>query len=300
MPYYFAPAIGSGLMEMLDGAIKFLYEQIISIPGESSESHAALAMKQVITAMTFSDVDTKTISAVLSVITPVAFLLMVINFMAGLAKSGFDGRPGAQDDMLDMTIRCGIWLIIADFTLSHLADIVGHIMSLSVSFGNTMMGSLEGLSEVTTMPLPDTARLSLLALIFMLFGSFVAWFLNLIIQVIIVVVCLSAKIEVMLRIAFLPFGIASLANAEQSHEGMRYIKKLLASAFYCAGIVIAMYIANTASLGSAFALTEGDQGGVFGYVFSLLLITFARAVAPLASIGVVSIAKSMINEAFRT
>ena len=105
MPYYFAPAIGSGLMEMLDGAIKFLYEQIISIPGESSESHAALAMKQVITAMTFSDVDTKTISAVLSVITPVAFLLMVINFMAGLAKSGFDGRPGAQDDMLDMTIR---------------------------------------------------------------------------------------------------------------------------------------------------------------------------------------------------
>ena len=97
----------------------------------------------------------------------------------------------------------------------------------------------------------------------------------------------------------MPFGIASLANAEQSHEGMRYIKKLLASAFYCAGIVIAMYIANTASLGSAFALTEGDQGGVFGYVFSLLLI-FARAVAPLASIGVVSIAKSMINEAFGT
>ena len=38
----------------------------------------------------------------------------------------------------------------------------------------------------------------------------------------------------------------------------------------------------------------------FGYVFSLLLITFARAVAPLASIGVVSIAKSMINEAFGT
>mgnify|MGYP003377171581 CR=1 FL=1 len=29
MPYYFAPAIGSGLMEMLDGAIKFLYEKAV-------------------------------------------------------------------------------------------------------------------------------------------------------------------------------------------------------------------------------------------------------------------------------
>ncbi|MCD8082181.1 MAG: hypothetical protein LUE86_01315, partial [Clostridiales bacterium] len=179
---------------------KMLVNALTSLLGGSSQLSANIAMQTALNIMTFQQTDADIVSQALSVTAPIGFLLMVANFLAGCGKSSMRDH----EDGLQAFVRAGIWLLIADFMLIHLADIAGIILGLSGSYGKIMKDKLTMNSSDFSNALSDANNFSILALVIALVMSVFGWGAQIIASLITTVICLSAKIEIMLRLSFCP------------------------------------------------------------------------------------------------
>ena len=224
---------------------------------------------------------------------PIAMVMMVLYFLINLFSNAMQER---EPDM-NIFVRTGIYLIIGDLLLINTPEILSAFMGLSNGMLNQMneaMGTIAG--DVMAFDMVEGLT-SFLAAIALFIVSFIGKLLSIIGSVIVFVVCVSAKIELMLRLAYAPIGFASMAG-EDRHGSMRYLKKLFASAFYCGAIVVAMFIACTISTGMLVTLPDADKTNILSVAMRYVMASLYTMAMPLAAAGVINTAKSTINEAF--
>ncbi len=271
------------MRELLISWITGMNEQIAAISTSQAKNLATV----VIDTMSFSDKDNTILSAMLGYIGPIAFILMIIYFLMGFISQYSSGK----EPPINVFIRSAIFLIIADIALSHSDAIVTWIGNISV---NLMQGAydimLDASTNATGTLSDDFSGYSVVLLAALWAGSLLGWIISKIATVTIGITVLSVKIELMLRLALCPIGLAGFANEEFKHHSITYLKKLVACAFYAMAMVCVMFIAcNTAT--SSVTNSSGNT-----VITEILGVALTSITVPFACIGALTVAKSMVNE----
>lgn len=248
--------------------------------------------------MTFSDTpqggvpitDASIIQALINITAPIAMIIMVLYFLITL----FVSVSNEREPDIHIFWKAGILLILADITLTHTPEIIGNVMGLSNAVLNQMSDTIDTLSNTSVTP---EANVSLIALVVLLFVTMIGKLVSIVGTVIVFIVCVSAKIELLVRFAFAPIGFATIAGEHRPGESLRFLKKLFASCFYCGAIVVAMYIAcaQTTTFTTSIDLTDSN---ILTIAITYVTNCFYSMAMPLAAAGSISTAKSIINEAF--
>lgn len=245
--------------------------------------------------LTFSQDDAMIVSSIFSITAPIGFILMALWFMTGLLQDATHER----DSDINMLVKNGIFLIVADLLLVNAPTIIGKLMSLSNSFMEDMITA----TQLANIDLSNTHvfnddGLSLIALIVILVVGILGKLFGVIGAIITVIVCAASKIELMIRFAYAPIGMSSIADGgPRAHEAIRYLKKLFASAFQFGAIVLALYIANGITK-TIITTPTVVNGNYLAFALSYLTNMLYSIVGPLAAVGAISTAKQLINEAF--
>ncbi len=262
--------------------------------GNVSDTAGGLA-SIVTTYMSLSAVDASILNVILGVIGPIAFILMVIYFLMGFISEYSSGK----EPPINVFVRCAIYLIIADLALSHSDTIISWIGDMSTYLMENISEALKDTVTTETAEAIATDGLSdysvvLLACVW--FGSLFGWIVSKIAMIAIGITTLSIKVELMLRLAFAPIGLAGLANEEFKHQSIGYLKKLIASAFYAMAMVCVVWIACGATSGAII-----DTGSVKGIdiVAEIIGSALSATIVPFSCIGALAAAKTYINEAFQ-
>ena len=235
--------------------------------------------------------DATILEALINITGPLAMVMMVLYFLVSL----FTNATQEREPDMQIFVRTGIFLIVADVLLMNSPQIIGTFMGMSNALLNQMNHAMGALGEQITFPVIDGLP-SFIAVLVLFVVSLIGKLVSLVGSLIVFVVCVSAKIELMLRLAYVPIGFASVAG--QSRDGsLRYLKKLFASMFYCGSIVVAMFIACSISTSLLTTVPPADSN-IFSIAIRYVMASFYTMVMPLAAAGVVSTAKAVINEAF--
>ncbi len=326
MPNFISPILPIlpqflSLQEWLENAIVFM----VGAGADMLTSMAATVMK-------FGDSDALIATQMIRNITgPAGFMLMIFSFMGSFINKWKNGNEPSVDDFA----RPGFFLIVGDIALTRIGDIIGLLMGWSNSLGTRFndyaqlfqkaeAAQLTAQANLPYQALDDAAaaagehgavagafaqfgadyvktlvqKSSIVGLTFTFLMTFIGFLLTLVAAAFLFVVLLSAKVEIMLRFIFAPIGIASMADETKRDDSFRYLKKMLASAFYLAGIQMALHytmyfgIDNINPIGNL-----GEADGFVSILFTLEAAIF-RAALPFSAVGVVSIAKNVVNEAF--
>lgn len=136
-------------------------------------------------------------------------------------------------------------------------------------------------------------------LVLYLMCTFIGYIACQVAKVSLMVVCYAAKAEFIVRLAFAPIAFSGFADMEQKDVAMRYLRKLFGAAFYCVSICLVIWIMTTIQGSTDIATSIAQFGSSESQgLIQLLSSLFARAALPFACVGAVSMAKSVINEAF--
>ena len=253
--------------------------------------------------MTFTSTDATMVSGVMKYLTaPVGFVLMVMYFMVAFLNQYKEGHDWTIDDIA----RPVFFLVVADLALSNIGPIIGALMSISNMGGSYF---IENLADI----IPDytsedgsfasaevsTSGLSIIALVMEWVASLFGSVVSVVASLIVFIVLYTAKMELLLRFSFSPIGLSTLADETQKQEAFRYTKKLVASAFYFLGIVVILYYSTHAISGELMGIIEENTSdNPFIAVFLSLESIIFTAGVPFAAIGMVSVAKNVVNESF--
>lgn len=276
----------TGLVETIKGLLKAWFAE---------PTNYGTMFDTVVNVMKFTDSGTSSINdasiltALINVTAPIAMVLMVIYFLISL----FSGISNEKEPDLHVFVKAGIVLLIADLCLTHSPELLGNLMGLSNTF---LMQMRDTVGELSSQTFELDANWSLIGLIIMLLFSAFGKIISIIASAIIFIVCASAKIELIVRLAFAPIGFATIAGEGRPGDSLRFLKKLFASCFYCGAIVVAMYIscALTTTMINPISESSNYLAMAIGYIVNSVY-TFAM---PLAAAGAISTAKSIINESF--
>jgi hypothetical protein len=252
--------------------------------------------------LNFSSGDAGIISSIYLFICPLAFILMAIHFITGMARDASSGREITTDSM----IKAAIWLIISDLLLSNIGTIMSSALGLSNWFGtqiHNMIVSPDAATAAAAAKNITTTKESLEAvstfeLIPAAFSSVIAAILSIIATAIILIVVYTAKIELMIRFCFAPVGFSGFADSENRNESMRYLKKLCASIVYCGAILLVLWIASTGSNSIMSSIQSEASTNMFLQLLQNIEVNIFMMVIPIAAVGSISAAKSAVNEAF--
>lgn len=276
------------------GFLETMKETVIGWIANTTDYSAMFDMvKQV---MTFTDTsasgvtDVSILNALINITGPIAMIIMVLYFLITL----FVSVSNEREPDVHIFWKAGILLIIADLTLTHSPEIIGYLMSMSNSLLNDMSATVTNLAET---PAQADFDVSFLALIVLVFVSLIGKLVSIVGSIIVFIVCVSAKIELLVRLAFAPIGFATIAGEHRPGESLRYLKKLFASCFYCGAIVVAMYIA-CAQATTLMRPIDVSLNNVLSIVIMYITNCFYGMAMPLAAAGAISTAKTIINEAF--
>ncbi len=248
--------------------------------------------------MKFSEaVDGQALTTIMSNFTcPLGFILLVVFFFFGAAKEASSGKELGIWDF----VRPLFFLVLADYLMTNVGVIVSWLMSFSNQAGIFVEDMFA--ADTTTGKTIDTSTLSqdtLLALVPMLLGAVIGWLLGMVGSLALYAVTFSIKLEFLLRLAFAPVALASFADAEQWHNGERYLKKLFASALFFAGAIILIHIVcvQSAAICDGLSIDESDGENMFICFIQSIQIGLQNAVIPLAAIGGMTTMKAVVNEA---
>ena len=279
---------GTGVKEQLLDAVKFM-----------QNATADTATTAAVSAMSFSATDASILTSVFAIVSPPALLLMATFFIASIGEESASGK----ELKIDNFIIAGMWLVLADLLLSHASDIISVLLGLSNNFGKQMQEAMDKAVSLNAATPEGTIdgleNQSLFSLVFTFMLSLLGFVLQCVTVIVILIVVYSAKIELMVRFAFSPIGFANAASSSGKHEAVRYLRKLIASAFYCAAIVLVLYIANTAT--SSLLTTvepKADATSFMARVMVRIETPLFALVAPFSAIGAIAGAKAAVNEAF--
>lgn len=276
-------------LSLHDGLVKFITLCWTSSVGVSTAQKA----------LEFSPDDAEIVNAFLNVIAPIGITLIAVFFMIGL----FRDMSNERDTDIHVLVRAGLFLIVADLVIMYSPVIIGSLMSLANSFMkeiDTLIGGFgsDAATNPNTSITQELSQSGIVTLIFMAITSAIGWLLGIIGGAIIFIVCVSAKIELMLRFIFAPIGISAIAEGGHGmNEGFRYLKKLFASALSFGAVIIVIFITNR--MGSSYFLkADFEWNDWAGFIVSYITNAIYTCALPLAAAGTISIVKQIINEAF--
>lgn len=276
------------MREMIESAIKAIMKSI-------TRQNVDLA-KDI---LSISNDDLQIVNHLFSLIVPIALIAMVAYWLEGYLEMTTAGREVSKDQLSQSLI----WLAIGFFVMQN-------IYFLTSTFAGIFNKVLEDFYDIVTgltndkefsMNSPDLADFNVIVLIIALAVAIVAWFINIISQLVLSVTCLSTKIELILRFCLIPIGVTPLANATYKSDAIRFLKKTLATAFYGGVILVIIYIANISMANVESAMANGNgfgNGGGLVALFRLIYPALTNIVSPFAAIGAISTAKTLTNEAF--
>lgn len=277
-------------MAITDG-LKAFAEGVLNSSAEDSFT-AGKGLAETITGyMTFNDQEGVIIETVMETLEPIAFTIIIIYFMSGLIEQYL--MAGRELDAAAIA-KTGAGLVIADFLLQISYFLVGKILTLQNGFLKVFSGIIEkaGENQVTSNPL-DLSGESLVTLILLVTLSALGGIVRTIASLIIAITVFSAKLEILVRCAFLPIGISGIVSDSHRQSAMRYLRKTVAAMLYGGMVILVMYVASQLPL--AEAITEDYNG--LGWIWIWLKSSIMSLIAPFAGVGAISVGKSIINEA---
>lgn len=281
------------------GLVKSFQEFILRLfSGTEAGNNLASTAQKV---LEFTSTDGDMVEGVVTYITgPVGFVIMAIAFLTTFINNYKNGKEPSIDDFA----RPAFFLIIADVVLTNIGPIITTLMSLSNTGGAYAVTKIAETIDDAGASIDgfNLDGLSIIAMIVMIVPAILSYLLSIIASAMLIVVLVSAKVELLLRFAFSPIGLAFIADESRKDDTFRYFKKLVASAFYLIGIVAALYYASKIMPSIVTNLKVTTEGGSDTNMLTLALTKLEAAlmqtIMPFAAIGMVSTAKNIVNESF--
>lgn len=320
-PIPFIPYIPSllSLQQFLEDTIKWANK----VSNDSAKMMMLMANKT----MKFGQIDADMVRVIMENITgPVGFIIMVVVFLTSFLSRWKNGNDVTMDDIAKPVL----FLIIADVVLTHSGTIAGSLMGISNQAGDKMLELADQIGEneaATSQLAAETNALSIIGLFLLFACTLISLFVSFIASAVLYVILISAKVEMMLRFAFSPIGFSYIADESRKDDVFRYFKKLLACVFYIVGIQAAILYCCKLGIGMAMSvlgetggqtnennenatLESAGGGGSPGtlepedydnsFIRALLKleVSIVSMAMPFAAIGMVSIAKNVVNDSF--
>ncbi len=254
--------------------------------------------------LTISDQDLSIVNAIYDLILPVAFIALIAYWLEGYLEMASGGREISKDQITQSLT----WLIIGIVVMQSINFIVSQFATINNVVLNDFYKAIQDidLSEAEAEAVNHEGlggnaleTMNVLLLIVALAIAAFTWVINIFSMLVLAVTCMSAKVEIVLRLCLVPIGITPLANSAYKTEAIRYLKKTLAAVFYGGIILVVIYIADTgmATVQENMVAEAAGQEGLIA-VFQQAYPSMLNLVAPFAAIGAISTAKSLANEAF--
>ncbi len=270
-----------------------IIEAIKFFAGVSSDGSAGVAKN----ILTLSNSDLAVVNAIYGLIVPVATIALIAYWLDGY----FEMTTGGREPSRDQITQTLIWLIVGFVVMQYVYYIVSQFAGINNVVLDDFSKALSKIkvTETEVKSMKDAFDgLNIILLVLGLVISIIAWIISLISNIVLVVTVLSTKIEILLRLALVPIGIAPLASVSYKGEAIRYLKKTLAAVFYGGVVLIVIQIATMSNANAIGNIGGGTSGEGFLSFASLIYLSLTGLVAPFAAIGAISTAKSIANEAF--
>lgn len=290
------------LLTGFDSLRENIINLIMTIQGTLEKGTIQSMLTTAIGVMKFGEADANAVSLIMSNIScPLGFVLMVVYAVAGILRKVNSGREVGFEDIV---APC-LFILIADIALTNSGKIIGAFMGISNgaadALSNNILNQMDvQLAQSVSLDKTSMKESSVVELVVLTMCTYFGWLVAVIARLVLFVVCMTAKIELLVRFAFAPIGIASVADEGSRGEAVRFLKKLLASALVCAAVVGAVYMACTVGNNIYTANTMTQANGNAASTLNTALIKaeamFMTVLVPFVAIGSVSVAKAAINE----
>lgn len=192
--------------------------------------------------LTFGQTDANLVKAVIDVVSPLAFSIILIYLLVGLIEQYMTpGKEITFDDILKAFVR----LVIADVLVNSSYKLCELFMNFSNFIGPEVLnGASNAIQDAQAAAFSTPGGLNLIGVLIAFIIAIIGWLLSLLAMLIIIVMCASTKLEIMVRLAFAPVGLSSFANLADRTGATKYLKKLFACSLYGAAIAIVCLFAT--------------------------------------------------------
>lgn len=282
----------------------------------NQQSYANTFINLVQNGLLFGGADASILNGVYDLVVPTAMIATVAYWLEGYVELTADGREVSKDKI----IQSFIWLLVGWTFMVCVRFIASTALGGSNVLCETFADMIKNIPKKEAADAAQTAAdaaqnavntngaantaletMNILGLVGCLAVSFLSWFVTQLAKIVMYISVIGVRIEILLRVALLPIGLCSMSSPTYKNDAIRYFKKTLASFFYGAVIMLAVYIAMTAQSSimkdASDTVNATGQNGLIA-AGAGLSNALTQLVAPFAAIGAVSSAKSIANEAF--
>ncbi len=205
----------------------------------------------------FNEGDANIVTFCLNYLSPFAFALISVYFLIGLLENYSQvGREVTMDGI----IKALAGVVIADVLVNSSYRIVEIFMNLTNKIGPDMMESYYA-SSYSMLAQGDNEKIdvNLLSLIIIAFALIGAYIVSTVASLIIACLCMSTKVEFMVRLCFVQIGLANMANSNDKTSSIRYLRKLMASSFYGAALCVVILASSHIGVSSSTLGIDGSE-----------------------------------------
>lgn len=246
------------MKEQIIATISFLLDKI-------NEMALGSMTNTVNTLLKFNNDDGRIVTIIIDYLSPIAFSLIVVYFLIGLAEQY---THVGREITMDSIIKAFAGLMVADIMINASYKIVELMMNLTNKIGPDMM------NEYTTKFQTEAAKwnalswegkkINLIGALLVLLCVVMGFGISLLCNIIIGFLCMSTKLEIMVRYSFAPLGLANLANSNEKSSALKYLRKMLACSFYggalCVVLICAMHLGTASSeIAKDYRLTQSEK-----------------------------------------
>ena len=228
--------------------------------------------------LTISSSDFTIAETVYEYVLPIGLVLVVLYFLIDLMEKSTSEHFTAEQ-FAKMLIK----LVIAELLVQNGSKIIVVFCNIS----NSLINQINAIA-VSSSTLADQMGVadmnsfnSSIVILCNIVMAILPWALSIIINILIIVICFSRKLELVVRCTMAPIGMSDLIAGGMNSRGMRYLKKIIAVLFQGVFIVVickasASLLAGNSALGSAFAFLPYSWTGLIQGFIVLSLMKGAK------------------------
>ena len=239
------------------------------------------------------------IENIYGIVIPMALALAlcycILDMFSAISRVGLDNVT-ASVLFLPLIKFCICWIFI-----KYGLKISGQLLEGSNYLVDQVQAAVQSMGKNATIQAATGVDQSglLARILFQLLPGMLSLFGQIIAGIILAFQVISIRIEFLIRIAFLPLAIASIAQGGAQSAGARYIKRLVGNMFLMMGIIATVEIVYLLIFVGMPDLAVFDASTKGGQVVNNILVSiFSGLVGPFAAVGCVSALKSTISDAF--
>lgn len=245
-----------------------IYEKMIQTIMATGASDTAIQF------LTISSSDFTIAETVYEYVLPIGLVLVVLYFLIDIMEKSTSNHFTAEQ-FSKMLVK----LVIAELLVQNGSKIIVLFCNIS----NALIRRINQIpvptaSLVDQMGVADWGDLtSTLVIIANIIMALLPWALSIIINVLIIVICFTRKLELVARCTMAPVGMSDLISGGMNSRGIRYLKRIISVLFQGVFIVVickasASLLAGDSALGSAFAFLPYSWTGLIqGFIVLSLM-----------------------------